>query len=147
MKEIFQTDENFAGTKGLVFVGDQILVYRRDQNTPRYPGYLDVPGGGKEPDETPFDTFRREVFEEFGLTVHPENVVYSRKYQSHLKDNEFGWYVVANLPAEEKGNIVFGNEGTEWALMGLVDYIERKDAWPVYQQRAKDYRDSISSAT
>lgn len=142
MKEIFQEDENFAGTKGLVFIGEKVLVYRRDANAPKYPNLIDVPGGGKESNETPFETFSREVLEEFGLTIRQEDIVYGRKYKSAVKDNEFGWYLVAELPESDENNIVFGDEGVGYALMGLDEFLKRQDAWPAYQKRAADYLSS-----
>ena len=51
----------------MVILGDKMLVYRRDLNTKKLPGYLDLIGGGREGEESPFDTFKREVKEEVGL--------------------------------------------------------------------------------
>ncbi len=143
MSDFFKGDDNFAGTKGLVFIGDKILIYRRDAKASKYPLHLDVPGGGTEPGETPFDTFKREVKEEFGLDLTAEQIVYSRRYQSSLNVNEFGWYAVAKLPQELVDHIKFGDEGLEYSLMPLSEFLKRKDAWPAYQQRAEDYANSV----
>jgi 8-oxo-dGTP diphosphatase len=139
MIDFFQGDDNFAGTKGLVFVGEKTIIYRRDAKAPKYPLYLDVPGGGAEPGETPFDTFKREVKEEFGLDITPKQIVYSRRYSSSLNPNEFGWYAVAKLPHSLAKQIIFGDEGLEYMLMSLDEFLKRNDAWPAYQERAKDY--------
>lgn len=143
MGDFFKGDDNFAGTKGLVFVGDRIIVYRRDEKAPKYPLHLDVPGGGAEPNETPFDTFRREVKEEFGLVIKPHQVVYSRRYKSSLNPNEFGWYAVAKLPENRQNKIIFGDEGLEYSLITLDDFLQRQDAWPAYQKRAADYANLV----
>lgn len=145
MNDFFKGDSNFVGTKGLVFVGDEVLIYRRDKKTSKYPLNLDVPGGGAERGETPFETFKREVREELGLDLETHQIVYSRRYQSSNNADEFGWYAVAKLPEEAKSKIVFGNEGTEWYLMRLDDFLGRKDAWPAYQQRAADYVNSVTN--
>lgn len=145
MNDFFKTDYNYIGTKGLVFVGDEVLLYRRDKNAPNYPFCLDVPGGAAEPNETPFQTFKRELNEEFGLKINPDQIVYCRRYQSSLKPNEFGWYAVAKLPSNLKSQIKFGNEGIEYMFMSLNEFLKRKDAWPTYQQRAADYLSSLGA--
>jgi len=58
---------DFNGAKGLVFLGNKILVYRRDNKTSNLPLCIDLPGGGRENDESPFDSFKREIKEEFGI--------------------------------------------------------------------------------
>lgn len=139
MDDFFKYDPLTAGSKGLVFVGDNVLVYRRDNKTDNHPNELDLPGGGSKGTETPFDTFRREVKEEFSLDLMPDDIVYVRRYPSTLSKGKFGYYPVARLPKEAETNIKLGDEGTEFLLMPLDDYIARGDAWPVFQERAADY--------
>ncbi|MEK7152571.1 MAG: NUDIX domain-containing protein [Patescibacteria group bacterium] len=139
MDEFFKYDPLTAGSKGLVFIGDKILVYRRDNKTGNHPNELDLPGGGPEENETPFETFQREVKEEFQLDLLPNDIVYVRKYPGTFEQGKFGYYPVAKLPKEVESNIKFGNEGVEFLLMSLDEYINRDDAWPVFQERAKDY--------
>jgi 8-oxo-dGTP diphosphatase len=143
MDELFRYDPLTAGTKGLVFVGDKIIVYRRDNKTDKYPLHLDVPGGGPEANETPFETFQREVNEEFKLYITSKDIVYGRRYPSNLEKGKFGYYVVAKLPKEMAAEIEFGDEGIEYLLMSLEEYLARDDAWPIFQERAADYAKSL----
>lgn len=138
--EIDQPDPHSLGTKGLVFVGDEVIVYRRSDDAPRYAGRIDVPGGAKEGDETPFQTFRREVQEEFGLHIERKQVVYARAYEQ-LDGQTRGWYLVAQLPAASKDDIVFGDEGSGYMTMPLDHFLAlaEDDVWPAYQHRAKDF--------
>ncbi len=145
MDEFFIYDPLTAGSKGLVFIGDEILVYRRDQNTKLYPLSIDIPGGGPETNETPFDTFQREVKEEFGLDVVRSDIIYVKKYPSTLELNKFAYFPVAKLESHHKDDIKFGNEGTEYMLISLNDFLELKDAWPVFQNRARDYAKTLNS--
>jgi len=137
--DFYKPDPLSVGTKGLVFIGDKILVYRRDAKTPKYPLHLDVPGGAAEPAETPFATFKREVKEEFGLHISKDDIVYAKRYESMLKKGEFAWYAVAKLPATSRTNIALGQEGIEFMLMPLDEFLRRDDVWPAYQKRAADY--------
>jgi 8-oxo-dGTP diphosphatase len=86
------TDPNqeFLGTKGLVFIGDQVLVYRRDAKAPRYPLAIDVPGGGREGRESPAETFMREIKEEFGLGIAVDDISYSRRYRASDGSDNYG---------------------------------------------------------
>ena len=68
-KNTFNNSINFNGAKGLVYIGNEILVYRRDNNTNSEPLKLDLPGGGRDGNESAFETFSREVMEEFGLEI------------------------------------------------------------------------------
>lgn len=135
----FKIDELSLGTKGLVFVGEKIIIYRRDDKTNLFPLHLDVPGGGKDSDETPYQTFKREVFEEFGLKLKIKDIVYYRRYPSVIEKGKFGWYAVAKLDESQSKKIVFGDEGTDFMLMTVEEFLDKKDAWPVQQERARDY--------
>ena len=74
MSLFYRYDPNTIGSKGLVFIDDKILVYRRDGNTTFRPHELDLPGGAPEGKETPFETFKREVKEEFNLDISKEDL-------------------------------------------------------------------------
>ena len=139
MEAFFEFDPLSIGTKGLVYIGDKVLVYRRDDKTALWPLSIDLPGGGREKDETPFETFRRELHEEFGLDIKKTDIVYSQRYPSKLTRGQFGYFAVAKLGAERAQEIRFGNEGVEYMLITLAEYLARKDAWPVFQERAAEY--------
>lgn len=143
MDNPFVPDPLAAGSKGLVYIGDLVIVYRRSDDAPTNPGQLDLPGGGPEGEETPFQTFRREVYEEFGLDIRPRDITYNKRYVSRLKPGTFGWFSVAKLPAGEKDKIVFGDEGSEYMLMTPEEYLGRKDAWPVFQERTAEYLSTL----
>jgi 8-oxo-dGTP pyrophosphatase MutT (NUDIX family) len=63
--DFFKRDLKADGAKGLILIGSRMLVYRRDNKTKIYPLHIDLPGGGIEEGETPFEGFKREVKEEF----------------------------------------------------------------------------------
>jgi hypothetical protein len=108
---------DFNGSKGLVYIGNKILAYRRDNQAPRDPLCVDLPGGGKEGDESPFDTFKREVFEEFGLLINESDIISSYAMPSFIQPekNSF-FFITKNLnvsegptiscPVCKEGNIV-----------------------------------------
>lgn len=139
MYDLFAYDPLLAGTKGIVFIGDKILAYRRDTNTKLFPLYLDLPGGGREGNETPFATFQRELDEEFGLTVRPEDISWWRRYISVPEPSKYTFMLAAHLPAETEQMIRFGDEGIEWMLISVDEFMSRDDTWPVLKERVADY--------
>lgn len=71
----------FMGAKIVLLSGDQLLAYKRD-NKPDipFPGMWDLPGGGREGDESPAECALREVEEEFALRIDPGRIVWEREY-------------------------------------------------------------------
>jgi 8-oxo-dGTP diphosphatase len=126
MVDIDTVDKNSLGTKGLVIIGDKFLLYRRDGNTPLQPYKIDVPGGGSFEGETPFETFAREVKEEFGLSIERKNIEYAASYPNSQDTTKVGYFLVARLPEGSEGYIHFGDEGLGWFLMTVDEYFRRQ---------------------
>jgi 8-oxo-dGTP diphosphatase len=118
----------FSGTKIALFLGDDLLVMRRD-NRPDipYPGHLDLPGGGREGQETPQQCILRETAEEVGLCLHPRDLVWSHRY---LRPRGWVWFFAAHLPAAATAQVRFGSEGTGWTLMAPEAYCRDPSAVP-----------------
>lgn len=135
----FNYDKQVKGVKGLVFLGDKLLVYRRDQNTTQFPGYLDLPGGGSEAGETPFETFCREVKEEFNLEIRRKDIIFAEKRPKKDNLTQSIYFPVAQLLESRSKDIVLGNEGSEYLLLSEEAFLSRKDVWPYFQDRAKEY--------
>lgn len=130
---------DFNGAKGLVFIGDKIIVYRRDQKTDIYPLFLDLPGGGREDDESPFDTFQREVKEEFGITIEKGDVYFSSTYQSGTDPSKESYFIVTKPLKLNTADVIFGNEGLEWFLMTPDEFIARPDGIKKQQKGVAKY--------
>jgi len=61
---------HFNGAKVALFIGDRLLITLRDDRPDiPFPNMWDFPGGGREGEETPFETMARETFEEVALVV------------------------------------------------------------------------------
>ena len=129
----------FNGAKGLVFLGDQILVYRRDLKTKKSPGCLDMIGGGRDGDESPFETFKREVKEEVGLDIQASDIQFSCPFPSYDDPNMISFFFVTKPLNYRKSDVKFGNEGTEWLTMSPQEFVNRPDAIERQQIRVSDY--------
>jgi len=143
MTNIHTFDPHTSGSKGLVYIGDKLLLYRRDTRTTNHPLEIDLPGGGMEGRETPWQTFQREVKEEFGLDILPEQVTYSDDWPIPSNPSLTGYFMVIKLPASAANDIVFGNEGLEYLLMTPAEYLAAPDAWPSIRDHARIYLESI----
>ncbi len=142
MTDLFTHDPNSSGSKGLVYIGDKLLVYRRDDKAPTHPLQIDLPGGGMELGETPWQTFQREVKEEFGLDITTEQIIYSDDWPL-VSTGQTGYFIAVKLPASAAGDIVFGDEGLEYLLMTPAEYLACTDAWPSIRAHARMYLESV----
>ncbi len=130
---------DFNGAKGLVFLGNQILVCRRDTKTTKFPGCLDMIGGGREGNESPFETFKREVKEEVGLDIEKSDIYFSCPFQSNDDPAKISFFFVTKPLQFSKDDVKFGDEGTEWLVISPEDFINRTDAIERQQKRVRDY--------
>jgi 8-oxo-dGTP diphosphatase len=120
----------------LVFIGDDLVVYRRDNKAKLFPLHIDLPGGGPENNETPFETFQREVQEEFSVTVQKSDIIYVRKYPSKLEVGKYAYFPVAKLSPTVEAKIKLGNEGLEYMRMPLNTFLRLDDVWPGLQEKS-----------
>ncbi|HEY6736317.1 MAG TPA: NUDIX domain-containing protein [Candidatus Saccharimonadia bacterium] len=142
------TNQEFNGVKGTIFIGEQVLVYRRSPDIARHPNELDLSGGGREGRESPIETLCREAKEEFNLDLH-DKIVYSRSYPVFARDGRIWYFMVAKLPTEAAQHIGAGStplndvapgyESQHYQLMNPNEYLAATDAWADYQQCTKDY--------
>ncbi len=128
-------DEGFDGAKLALFIGAKLAVILRD-DIPGLPfaGYWDLPGGGREGDETPLECALRECREELGLAV-PEGAVTWR--QRFTEDGQVKWFFVAGLPDRAAQDVTFGDEGQRWTLMSSDAFLAHPKAVPAFQARLR----------
>ncbi|KPP88987.1 MAG: 8-oxo-dGTP diphosphatase [Rhodobacteraceae bacterium HLUCCA08] len=132
----------FDGAKAALFIGARLLVYRRDDRPDLpWPGMWDLPGGGREGDETPEQTLRREVHEEFGLDLPAASIRWRRAFAAAHRPGARVWFFVAALPEQATARVVFGDEGQEWRLMTPEAFLALPDAVPSFAPRLRIWAD------
>lgn len=128
----------FDGAKAALFLGAQIAVLQRDDiPTIPFPGLWDMPGGGRDPGESPLECVIREASEELSLALSPEDFHYARPYLE--KTGLEVWYFAARLAPERVPEIRLGDEGQGWALMTPEAYLAHPLRIPPLAGRLADY--------
>lgn len=127
---------SFHGAKVALFLDDHLLVLLRDDRPDiLFPAHWDFPGGGREGDETPFETLAREVREEVGLELPVNAVDWSIKLPAAHHPRQRVWFFVARLPGSAARQITFGDEGICWALMSQAQFLALGNAVPSLADR------------
>ena len=126
---------DFDGAKLALYFGDFIAVILRD-DTPGliYANHWDLPGGGREGDESPLACALRECHEELGIAVPATLVVWRKSFQEAGRTK---WFFVAKLPLEAARDIHFGNEGQGWKLMDEEAFLTDPEVVPIFQDRLR----------
>ncbi len=128
------------GAKVALFLGDQIVsILRDDFDYITYPNLWDLPGGGRDPGETPFETVARETHEELGLILPASAVLWESAFPVNYNPGKWVAFFVAQLPAVAVEDIVFGDEGQRWALYDLDGFLALPDRVPSYGQRLRKW--------
>lgn len=133
---------DFAGAKLAALVDDHILTYRRDTkpNIP-WPGLIDLPGGGREGDESPATCVLRELHEEFGLHLPESRLWWARPFPAMDARSgslgRTGWFLAVTITHAEIATIRFGDEGHSPQLLGVADFLAASDAIAPLQQRLR----------
>lgn len=133
-------EDEFSGSKIALFEGEHLLTYQRDDfdHIP-FPGLWDLPGGGREDNETAEECVLRELYEEFDLTLDRERIVWKRRYESSDTDGAATYFFVAHITADEVNSIRFGSEGQRWRMEKLSSFMSQELAIPHLVSRISDY--------
>ena len=131
---------DFTGCKIALFCGDKLLtILRDDKASIPWPNMWELPGGGREGDESPFECVAREVYEELGIHLNEDCLLWGKIYPSVIFEGKQSVFMVGQLRQEQFDNITFGNEGQAYKLMPIEEFLKSKQAVPQLQGRLRDY--------
>lgn len=120
----------------------KVLLMQRDINDKHFPGHWGIPGGGMEDVDTTIEEVAiREVQEEVGLNIIPEQIRFNNRY------NDVIFIVVTSQLANkkefsEKLNVSSEVYNYEWA--GLDDLDDKKFT-PFTKERIVEVLEEISN--
>ena len=138
--ELLDKHLDFTGCKiALICDGRILTILRDDKPTIPWPNLWELPGGGREGDESPFDCVAREVYEELGIHLTEDCLFWSKVYPSMLYEGRQSVFMVGQLSQEQFGNIIFGDEGQAYKLMNIEEFLTSSQVVPQLQGRLRDY--------
>ncbi|TRW95944.1 NUDIX domain-containing protein [Paracoccus sp. M683] len=137
---------SFTGAKLLLTCDDALLTCLRDDfaHIP-FPAHWDLPGGGREGLETPLQCGLRELNEEFGLVLPPDRLA-ARAFASVQFPGRFAWLLSGRITHAEVASIRFGDEGQEWRMMPLAEYLSHPRAVPHFPGWIRTLLGDVSTA-
>ena len=131
---------DFTGSKIALICGDKVLtILRDDKDDIPCPNMWELPGGGREGNESPFECAAREVYEELGIHLDEDCLLWSKIYPSVIFKDKQSVFMVGQLRQEQFDNITFGDEGQAYKLMPIEEFLKSKQAVPQLQGRLRDY--------
>ena len=131
---------DFTGCKIALFCGDKLLtILRDDKASIPWPNMWELPGGGREGDESPFECAAREVFEELGIHLTEDCLLWSKVYPSMLYEGKQSVFMSGQLSQEQFDDIVFGDEGQGYKLMNIDEFLGSDKVVPQLQDRVRNY--------
>ena len=140
MKNLLSRSFEFSGCKIALISDDKLLTILRDNiSSIPWPNMWELPGGGREGEETPFECVQREVFEELGLKLEETAIVWAKEYQGMLDPDKTSIFMVGTITQEECANIVFGDEGQAYQMMDVSRFLSDKKVIPQLKDRLSDY--------
>lgn len=130
----------FSGCKIALLCDDKLLtILRDDKASIPYPNMWELPGGGREGEETPFECVQREVFEELGLKLEEAAIVWVKAYPGMLDPDKTSIFMVGTITQEECASIVFGDEGQAYQMMDICQFVSDDKVISQMQDRLSDY--------
>lgn len=130
----------FSGVKiALVCQGKVLTTLRDDIPVIPFPNTWDLPGGGREDNETPYECMAREVYEELGIRVAREDVFWMRIYEGMVDPTQKSVFMIGNVTQEQVSAIIFGDEGQGYKLESIEAFLSDKSVIPQLRKRMADY--------
>lgn len=141
--DLLHKQMEFSGCKIALICDDKLLtILRDDKASIPYPNMWELPGGGREDEETPFECVQREVFEELSLKLEEADILWTKEYQGMLDPDKTSIFMVGTITQEDFASIVFGDEGQAYQMMDVSQFLSDEKVIPQLQDRVRDYLES-----
>ena len=138
--ELLDKQFDFTGCKIALICGDKVLtILRDDKDDIPCPNMWDLPGGGREGNESPFECATREVYEELGIHLDEDCLLWSKIYPSVIFKDKQSVFMVGQLSQDQFDSITFGDEGQAYKLMNIEEFLTSSQVVPQLQGRLRDY--------
>ena len=138
--DLLHKQMDFSGCKIALLCDDKLLTILRDDiPTIPWPNMWELPGGGREDEETPFECVQREGFEELGLKLEEADILWVKDYQGMVDPDTTSIFMVGTISQEECASIVFGDEGQAYQMMDVSQFLSDDKVISQLKDRLSDY--------
>ena len=140
LEDCLEARFEFTGCKiALICEGQILTILRDDKEDIPWPNMWELPGGGREGNETPFECVAREVYEELSIQLSKADVIWFQIYPSMLDGNKKSVFLVGRLTQEQFESIIFGDEGQGYKLVSFEEFLTSDRVVPQLQERVREY--------
>ena len=138
--ELMDSRMDFQGCKIALICGDKVLtILRDDKDDIPCPNMWELPGGGREGNESPFECAAREVYEELGIHLDEDCLLWSKIYPSVIFKDKQSVFMVGQLSQDQFDSITFRDEGQAYKLMNIEEFLTSSQVVPQLLGRLRDY--------
>ena len=132
---------NFHGVKIAIIVNNKLLVFLRDNKPSLFNANMwDLPGGGRENEESPLDCIVREVYEEFELELTRNDITWQKAFPAQKDPNQIAYFMVAEIESTRTQDLKL-HEGQKWTFMTIEEFLGRDDVIPALKERFQAFLD------
>lgn len=136
--------DGFDGAKlALISQGRVLSLLRDDRAGLPFAGMWDLPGGGREGQESPEACVLRELHEEFGLHLPSETLCYRRSREGVRAGQARIWFFGAIWPDFDPKIVRFGDEGQGWEMMPIATFVNHSQAVPHLQSQLSAFVETL----
>lgn len=124
----------FDGAKcALLAPGGMVVILRDQLDWLPWAGHWDLPGGGREGHEDPWQCLARELHEELGLRISRAGLLWHRRWSPRQPGALARHFMVVRVSAAQLAPLRFGGEGQGWTLMPPARYLAHPRGIPHMQ--------------
>lgn len=126
----------FHGAKvAVIWQGTIATMLRDDKPDIPWPGWWDLPGGGREGDESPWECACREAAEELALDLSQQTPCHASAH--HDPAGHLVWFFVARPLRLNLATLRLGDEGQDWQMMPLDKFMTHCRVIPQFKDRLR----------
>lgn len=130
---------SFHGVKIAILVNEKLIVFLRDNKPGLFNANMwDLPGGGRENNESPIECAIREIKEEFELILTEKDILWQKSFPAQKDPNRIAYFMVAEISEKRTENLTL-HEGQKWSFMNVEEFLSRDDVIPALKERFQNF--------
>jgi len=130
----------FSGVKLALVNGSKVVGILRENNPDiMFSNCWDVAGGPRKGTESALQCAFREAYEECGLDLKPESIVWGQECKDRGCNEPGGLFMVSGITGQQVDQIKIGARGQSFKLYELSDFLKMDNVVPFVKKRLWHY--------